>query len=400
MTRPPSLRIHRRKAVGEISFPESGLTSPSIFDPERESLAWRGGHSRTVDIRGGRWTNGQTEVAIGYYLHPSIEDHPYGMSNPVIYIGGQGYSYEYFEPIIGSIERHFDDIVGQLKAINKDGKKVEIELKIDKFNPEVVDAFAKRKTAVASEYLVYFSAGFSYHLWLTSRAILAEHEHFSWVKSCKLSKKIRTKGRNEALADYAFYLISYHTVLHELAHVYLGHCDFIQAKFKLTELNEFGTRRKLTPEETRVIRGLEAEADRQASEWLVAFFERSLGLSKRGTDFVFPSRMAAYEFFVYAMNLAYMLNQQLTLGMDQTHPLPNQRQYTAVAAIGASLKKMMSNDAECISLRAPVFMLKSAKKTGLVGAQSVSGLSDTATSMLFVDDVIKETGIREYQHSF
>lgn len=320
--------------------------------------------------------------------------------SPIVYIGGPGYSYQYFEPRLGEIQSHFESIVQGLKATNKDGKQIEINLKIDVSNPEKVRAYAKRLSKDSAEYLVFFSAGFSYHLWLASRIAQTDYEFFSWAGSCKLSNLLRSEGRKKALANYIFYLVTYHTILHELAHIYLGHCDYVQDQLNMAELDEFGAEKKLSSEEIRIFKGIEAEADRQASEWLVGFFENSLGPSRRGVELMFPSRIAAYEFLVFSLNTAFVLNQQLTLRQDPTHPLPNQRQYTAISSIRSGLQKMKDPDVELIANRASIFMMEAAKKTGLLGAQSIQELVETAISMAYVDDVIKETGIRKFQHKF
>ncbi|NBD21872.1 hypothetical protein GTZ97_14520 [Aquabacterium fontiphilum] len=320
--------------------------------------------------------------------------------NPVIYIGGPGYDqhfFEHFDPILAGISAHFEQILRKLRISGRMGIPVSIDLFVKASDPNNIEAFAE-PIVLGSSYRIVLSAGLSYRLWLASRFVLTDYEYFSWVGQCKVLKREGTPSRKERLADFSFYIATYYILLHELAHIVLGHCDYFN-KTTGSAVDEFGSSGYvLTPEQLRISRGLEAEADRQAGEWLLAFFEGALGPTGRGVDITFPSRVAAYEFYTYAITSVFVLFQQLTQRMGKRHPLPNERQYVVLTGIGTFLKRFKPQELDTLFPRVTLFMSDAGRRMGLLGAQTPLETAKVAMGMVYVDDVIKETKIRDFQH--
>lgn len=319
--------------------------------------------------------------------------------NPVIYIGGPGYDYNFyqgFDPVLSGISDHFKNIIQHLQLKTRDGRAVSIELAVTASDPDNIEAFAKPEV-VGSSYRIVLSAGLSYHLWLASRFVLTDHEFFSWVANCKVLKRKGSPSRKERLADFSFYITVYYILLHELAHIALGHCDYFSQTLGL-EVSEFDKRNlSLTEEQLRISRGLEAEADRQAGEWLMVFFEGALGPDGRGIDIKFPSRSAVYEFYTYTITSIFVLLQQLTQRKGKRHPLPNERQYIVLSSVDTYLKRYRPSERNILFPKVGLLMSSAGKRMGLLGAQSPFETASSALSMMYVDDVICETNIRSFQ---
>lgn len=318
----------------------------------------------------------------------------------VVYIGGPGYSYEHFEPMIDNVSNHFEEIYAGLDIKTPDGKQVEIEFQIELCTPETISATARRVDKEKAKYEVRMTAGLSYHIWLATRVLETDYQVIPWVNKCKIKeKKFRKDGRKALLANYAYYLASYLIILHEISHVVLGHCDFIKDELGMDNLDEFeNERNKFPPKVIRIRKAFEAEADRQASEFMSAIFDVSLGESRLGQHITFPSRKHAFEFYTYVITIVCSLLQGLAgRNPNGIHPLPNERQYIMASSISQYLKLYHPSEL-FISDRIAVIMLEAAKKLGLMDGEDASKVAQSSFSLMFVDDVVRETGIRKYQH--
>lgn len=322
------------------------------------------------------------------------------IKNPILYISGPGYSYDYFEPKLSQINDHFNSIIKGMNFKNREGKTISINLTLEATNHDDIAANAIRIDKTNARYEVKMTAGLSYHLWLASRFITADYEYFSWTNKCSIiHKELQNTNIKELLADFTYYLASYYILLHEISHIFLGHCDYIQDKLHINSLNEFETNSTPMSNKDQKIRiALEAEADRQAGEFLSAIFDHSLGESGLGTYYTFPSREAAYEFYVYSITSVFTLLQQLTLRQDRIHPLPNERQQIVVMAMEKYLKKYNIKDGEKLKALSSIYMMKAGEKLGLIDASEFSTVINTSFGLAWIDDIIKEIGIRSFQH--
>ena len=196
-----------------------------------------------------------------------------------------------------------------------------------------------------------------------------------------------------------YYLTSYYILLHEISHILLGHCDYVQDELSIDSLNEFETNPEPMSEKNKKIRkAFEAEADRQAGEYLTAFFDYSLGKSGLGTDYTFPTREAAYEFYTYSITSVFTLLQQLTLSQEGIHPLPNERQQIVIMAMEKYFKKYEVQDGEKLKALCIIYMMQAGNKLGLIGASEFNTVLKTSFGLACIDDTIKEVGIKNYQH--
>lgn len=320
--------------------------------------------------------------------------------NPIIYIGGPGYRYEDFEPLIGSIDEHIKEVLSVLKAENVKGATSNIKMVVDVFNPEKVGAFAKTVDICNGIYYVEMTAGLSYHVWLASRVFETDYDFLPWLKSIKIrDRNLKKNGRKKLIADFAYYLCSYAIILHELSHIYLGHTDFLKSKSSSEALNEFPDKSEVARRDLMVRYAFEAEADRQSIEFLMAFLEGALGKDGMGVHIRFPSRLAVYEFVVYALTSLTALLQQMSLGAKNTvHPDANVRQYIFYSSVIAYLKKRQPDLSNVLETKIPIWAMEAGKKMGILKSHDPFDVMRTALELAKVDDILKESGVREFQH--
>jgi len=318
--------------------------------------------------------------------------------NPIVYVGGPGYSFEAFEPIISEINDHFDDILDNLKITDNLGNRVHINLIVQAENSCEIFASARRAPTLSKQYEVRMTAGLIYHLWLSSRALESDFKYIKWIDKLKVEKS-SDKGlsRKKLLADYVFYISSYLFLLHEVSHVVLGHCDYIKDTLDFEWLEEFDELSYLNKEILAIRQAFEAEADRQAGEFLVGFFENSLGSKGLGNHIKFPSRAHVYEFYVFALTIACVSLQQLGDTKKSVHLSPAERLYVFVSSISPALVKLAPEQASVLSQKSFLTMFESARSLGLIDASDPIKVIDSAVNLGWVDDVVKDIGIRDLQ---
>ncbi len=319
--------------------------------------------------------------------------------NVVNYISGCGYRYEDFEPLIGSIDEHIQSFINTLDITTPDGKPVTINLYLDVFNPERVSATARRVSKSDAEYRVDMSAGLAYHVWVASQVFASDVDYFTWCKKVKIVDKSLSKaGRKQLLADFAYYIGSYYIILHEVAHILLGHCDYVADEMRFESLDEFGSNpNELSEKELEIRYAFEAEADRQAGEFVAAFFDLSLGKHGLGKHIRFPSRTHVHEFFVYAISTVFALIQQLTNGSKGIHPEPRKRQYIIASSYQKYLEDNYPNEFKALNDKFIHMMINAGKALGIQGADDLFEVANTAFSLMSVDDTKKEIDIISYQ---
>ncbi|MVF14032.1 hypothetical protein FT643_17990 [Ketobacter sp. MCCC 1A13808] len=249
-------------------------------------------------------------------------------------------------------------------------------------------------------YYVEMSAGLSYHVWLASRIFETDYDFLPWLKSIKIrDKNLRKDGRKRLIADFAYYLCSYAIILHELSHIYLGHTDFLRSKNSSEALNEFPDENEIAKKYLMVRYAFEAEADRQSVEFLMAFLEGALGNDGMGSHIRFPNRLAVYEFVVYALTSLSALLQQMSLGAKgSVHPDANARQYIFYSSIVAYLKKRHPDLNNVLETKIPIWAMEAGKKMGILNSHDPFDVMRTALELAKVDDILKESGVRGFQH--
>jgi hypothetical protein len=311
------------------------------------------------------------------------------------------YQYESFEPLLAQVEGHFKRILSFLKVSTPSGKSTDMKLTVDVFNPEKISAYAKRITKDPAVYEIRMNAGLSYCIWTASRTFaIPEYDILSWLDECNINdERLKKLSKKEVIADYAFFLGIYYIILHEISHVILGHLDYLNDEMNLNHLSEFqDEKREYSAEEIKIRKSLEAEADRQAGELMMIFFENSLGENGLGGYLLFPSRIHAYEFYVYAITAVFRIFQDLTERKGVIHPKPNERLYIMVSALSKYFSQNLTDQHDEIYLHAVKSCLEAGKKFLVIDSFEPLTVMLNAHNLSFVDDVIREINIRQYQH--
>lgn len=313
------------------------------------------------------------------------------------------YKIESFDPLFTEIENHFNRILNLLKISTPSGKAICIKLTVDVLNPEKVSAYAKRNNKDLAEYEIRINAGLSHYLWAASKTFaIPEYDILPWSGKCTTNDEIMGKlSQKEALANYAFFLSTYYVLLHEISHILLGHLDYLNDEMKLDYLSEFqDEKRRYSSEEIRIRKAFEAEADRQAGQWLVIFFENSLGKNRLGEYLLFPSRIHAYEFYVYAITIVFRVLQDLTQRKGVVHPKPNERLYILIASLSKYFRQNLPDEHDEIYIHAIKSCMEAGEKLLVVDSFAPSTVILNAHNLSFIDDVVREINIERYQHQF
>jgi hypothetical protein len=166
----------------------------------------------------------------------------------------------------------------------------------------------------------------------------------------------------------------------------------------LDELND--EKNQFTQEEILIRKAFEAEADRQSSQWLVAFFDDTLTSSKLGGFLNFPSRLHAFEFYIYAVAIIFRIIQDLTRRKSLIHPTPNERLLTFLFSLNKYLETHRLEEQHAIYNHAMKSSLNVGKKLTIENTDEPLHIFLNAENLNFVDEVVKNTGIGKYQLIF
>lgn len=311
------------------------------------------------------------------------------------------YKYESFEPLLAQIEAHFNRILSFLKISTPSGKKTDLKLTIDVFNPEKISAYASRVTKDPAVYEIRINAGLTYYLWTASRRFaIPEYDILPWAEECIINdERLKKLSKKEVLADYAFFVGYYYVFLHEISHIVLGHLDYLNDEMELDCLSEFQDEKKqYNPSEIRIRKALEAEADRQAGELMMIFYENSLGVNGQGGYLLFPSRLHAYEFYVYAITAVFRVLQDLTQREGLIHPKPNERLYILIASLSKYFNQNFADQHDEIYIHAVKSCFEAGEKFIVIDSYEPLTVMLNANNLSFVDDVVREMNLRHYQH--
>jgi len=303
-----------------------------------------------------------------------------------------------FKRILNPIENHFNRILTILKISDVSGELVSIKFDFDTEKPDRCNPRVARVRKNPFIYKIRMPAGISYRLWGESRFFLYRENILSWIDKCEINdKKLENFNKKEILANYAYFLGSYLLLLHELSHVILGHFDF-NYDHKNKYLSKFKDERQRSAQKARIEKALEAEADRQAGELLPIFFENSLGDDGLGGYLRFPSRLEAYEFYIYAIASTFKTLQTIKPGKRSQHPNLNERFFVMLGALSKYLKQNFPQQHDEIYFHALKSCLKAGEKLMLQDTYDFLVVMKNAMNLAFVDDVVNEIEIRRYQH--
>jgi hypothetical protein len=309
--------------------------------------------------------------------------------------------YEFFEPLIPPVQDRLNRLLNNLKITAPSGEITKIKLDIDMSNPEDIRAYAQKSKESPYNYEIRIGAKFSYCLWTVSRTFsLPELNILPWLDECKIDDpRLENQTAGEILANLAFSVCLYCVVSHEISHIILGHIDYLNEAMKLEQLNELqDEKEKYSSEEIIIRKSFEAEADRQAGEFLMIFFEQILGIKDFGGYFIFPSRVRAYEFYTYAITTMFRMFQDLSERKGVIHPKPNERLHILIAVLSKYLIQNLPNERDEIYLHVLHSSIEASGKLLLVGSSDLLDVASNAYNLAFVDNVIKDKNFRKYQH--
>ena len=324
-----------------------------------------------------------------------------GNNKEIFIIQAPEYNWDYFGLFCDPIQDHFKRILKHLKICTSDNNSVEIKLKVDVLNPEQIRACATRISTNPYLYEIILYPGISYPLWTVSRTFsLPEYDILPWVNECQINdERLKSNSVKDILSNYAFSLGCYYILLHEISHIVLGHIDYLNDRMSTNQLDEFQDEKKeYSSMESKIIKALEAEADRQAGEWLIGFFENSLGDNGLGGYLLFPSRIHAYEFYVHAITSVFRLMQDLTQRESVTHPKPNERLHILIDCISTYFKQNIPHEHDEIVGSVSKSRSEAGKRFFVVDSFDPTIIKRNQYNLAFVNDVIKEINIRDFQH--
>lgn len=119
-------------------------------------------------------------------------------------------------------------------------------------------------------YQIEIGVGLIGQLSLIAKSIAADkHVLRGRTKCTLLDPAIRKEGREKALGDFIFHYMLTFVMWHEVAHVALGHLDWLKKNTQLNAIEELG-QDQIPKNELIHYQTLEGDADRQASLWTTA----------------------------------------------------------------------------------------------------------------------------------
>jgi hypothetical protein len=159
-------------------------------------------------------------------------------------------------------------ITQNLAFSNPAGSKVSIAVELDEWAFEKpIFSNARAKKIAEAKYAIELGMGLVAQLRVLATAIASDKTVLRAHSKAKLiSDLARNAGRKEAISNFMFHYLAMFIFWHELAHIALGHLDWLGGQRGLTSIEEFSAI-PLTDYECDERRVLEADADRQASKW-------------------------------------------------------------------------------------------------------------------------------------
>lgn len=249
--------------------------------------------------------------------------------NKVVYLNlspDQPPSFEAIESLRQQAAAHFDALVSKLGFLDKQGNPVTIAFSVEAMNPKAkyfYNGCASR--AGDASYEIVFGGGLLARLEVLSRALTVNKKALKGSTSTRLiAKGVRRDGRQKAMSNFAFHYMLNLILWHEVAHVALGHVDWLAKEFGALEYVEMPMH-PVSPEEADARRVLEGDADRQAALWSVSLYDHTL----EHNEFLrYTTKADAFYDFGYLVGAMFSMSEALSdVASNQlkTHPEPQQR---------------------------------------------------------------------------
>lgn len=304
---------------------------------------------------------------------------------------------QHLNGLINQINEQFNSVLATLNISTPAGHPVCIHLHIETDTPEEFYAEVKPLPKAQATYEIKVSNGLSRHLWMAaSKELTPEPNCLSWIELCEIqNKRLIELSKKEILVAFAYYISICCVILHEVSHITLGHCDYGSAYLDTLQNQE----KQLSSEKINIIRkSFEAEADRQAGQWLLGIFEHSLTKNGVWHYLLFPSKFEAYEFFIYAVIVLFKVIQDLSLRDAPTYPNPNERLYIILGSLSKYFKQNFPDEHDNIYIHAVTSCLKIGRKLNLIDSYELETVKENALNLAFVDNMVQELNLSNYQH--
>lgn len=228
------------------------------------------------------------------------------------------------QKLLLNVKSHAEKIVSLLNISNNSGRSVSIMLSTLE-SEKGVCTNVNREQRDPPIYNITLDTGLIRHLLIAAESIVDTPNHkvtFNVGKSTVNNGEL--KRNSEQAISSAFWLSANFVILHEFAHVYLGHLDYLYDDMKF-DLNT-----------TKNTLSCEADADRQACQWLTEFFSVSIAKNLFYERLYFSSKAYAYEFYFYVFASFF---KDLSEEDDDTHPKSYQRLLTVFSGLLMYLEK-------------------------------------------------------------
>lgn len=169
-------------------------------------------------------------------------------------------------------------LLGNMMLHDHVGRLVSVAVQLDEFAyDQPIFMQAKASHCGDAHYLIEIGLGLISQLSLISKSIATnKHALRGRTKSKLLQPDIRKNGREHALGDFVFHYMLAFVMFHEVAHVALGHLDWLQKNAQLYAIEEFGYDSQIPQSAFIHEQTLEGDADRQASLWTAAVTDYSI----------------------------------------------------------------------------------------------------------------------------
>lgn len=160
---------------------------------------------------------------------------------------------------------------------DSEGRHVTVQIRLNEFAyDKKIFKQAKASRLGDGRYLIEIGVGLLAQLSLLARAISADKSVLrARTKSVLLTSDVRKDGREKAISDFAFHYMLSFIMWHEVAHIALGHLDWLVGCSSLNAIEEMGSS-DIPKDMYTAYQTLEGDADRQASIWTAAIIDSSL----------------------------------------------------------------------------------------------------------------------------
>jgi hypothetical protein len=289
-------------------------------------------------------------------------------------------------------------ILAQHQLVTRpDGRQVKIAVKINEFakgSPSFENASARKISD--TEYCIDIGIGLIARISIMGRAIATDPSVLRGHKGIILDKTALDSGHSKVLGDFAFHYVLSLLFWHEVAHIVLGHVDWV-AKTNGTLLREFKNS-SIQPIYLETRRALEADADRIAGKWFASVADLSL---RDNSILKYVSTKDVFFDIGYFVGSFFQLTESLDNELPDTNKVhPNALKRTAVVWSFIDEYLQQYHPSSYLSLQKAVYAGGfEAFKHIIHTNKSDFNLLEIADFIAGCDAVIKRSGVRGMQFS-